>query len=146
MSLGMNHSGIQTYSWSLLLLKGAMRYVWIPEWFIPRDIIEEYNIKTLIQNGSVLSECITCIYGLPQAGLFSYVKLVKHLDDDCYFPTGHTPGLFFHLTRPTTFNLVVDKFGAQIDGKHNADYIINILNNTTTSLLIGMVKTFLELS
>ena len=35
--------------------------VWIPEWVIPEDIREEYNLKPLIQNGRVLAELITCI-------------------------------------------------------------------------------------
>ena len=41
--------------------KSDYEYVCIPEWLIPEEIMEEYNIKPLIQNGSVLSECITCI-------------------------------------------------------------------------------------
>ena len=89
--------------------------------------MEEYNIKPLIQNGLVLAECITCIYGLPQASRFSYIKILKHLDDYCYFPTGHTPGISRHLTQPTTLNLVVDNFGAKNIGKHNDDHIINTL-------------------
>ena len=107
--------------------------------------MEEHNLKPLIQNGRVLAECKTFIYGIPQAGHFSYIKLVKHLSDDCYFPTGHTPGLFRHLTRPATFNLVVDDFGAKCFVKHNDDHLINTFINTTTLLLIEMVKICVEL-
>ena len=88
--------------------KSDYEYVWIPEWFIPEDITEEYNLRPLIQNGRVLAEFRTCIYGLPQAGHFAYIKLVKHIADDCYFLTGHTSGIFRHPTRPTTFNIVVN--------------------------------------
>ena len=49
--------------------------------------MEEYNLKPLIQNGRVLAECRTCIYGLPQEGRFAYIKIVKHLAGECYFPT-----------------------------------------------------------
>ena len=84
--------------------------------------MEEYNLKHLIHNGPVLVECRTCIYSLPQSGIFSYIKLVKHLYDDCSLPTGHTPGLFCHLTRPKTFNLVVDDF----DYKYLENTILNI--------------------
>ena len=108
--------------------------------------MEEYNLKPIIKNCRFLAECITCIYGLPQAGRFAYIKLVKHLADDCYFPTGHTPELFRHLTRPTSFNLFVDNFGAKIVGKNNADHIINTFKDTTTLLFIGMVKFSVELS
>ena len=89
--------------------------------------MEEYNLKLLIKNGHVLAELRTCIFGLPQAGCFAYIKLVKHLADECYFPTGHTPVLFCHLTRPTTLNIFVNKFGAKIFGKHNADHLIDKL-------------------
>ena len=99
--------------------------------------MEEYKFKTFIQNSPVLYEGRTYIYGLPQAGRFSYIKLVKHLADDCYFPTEHKPGLFGHLTLPPTFNLVVGSFGAKIVGKHNYDHLINTLkkhNNVTIDL------------
>ena len=108
--------------------------------------MEEYNIKPLIQNVCVLAQCRTFIYGLSQVGRFYYIKLVKDLADDCYFPTGQTPGIFCHLTRPTTFNLVVNNFGAKVIVKHNADHLINTLKKTTMSPLIGMVKFCMELS
>ena len=126
--------------------KSDYEYVWIPEWVIPEDTMKEYNLKPLIQNYCFLAECRICIYGLPQAGLFTYIKLVKQISDDFYFPTGHTPGLFIHLTQSTTFNIVVDEFGTKIIGKHNADHLINTFKNITTLLLIGMVKFSVELS
>ena len=78
--------------------KSDYEYVWIPEWVIPKYITVEYNLKLLTRNGRVLAECRTCIYGLPQLGHFSYMEIVKHLADDCYFPTGHTTGIFLQLT------------------------------------------------
>ena len=63
----------------------------------------------------------------PTRSPFFLHKLVKHLDDDCYFTTGHTQGFFCHLTRPPTFNLIVENFGAKIVREHNADHLINIL-------------------
>ena len=102
--------------------------------------MEEYNLKALIKNVRVLSECRTCIYGLPQAGCFSYMTLVKYLDDDCYFPTGHTPGLFRRLIQSCRQELwhqnIWEKFWP-----YN-----QYIKNTTTSLLIGMVKSSVELS
>ena len=106
--------------------------------------MKEYNFKTII-HGCVLAECITCIYDLPQSGHFTHIQLVKHLADDCYLPTGHTPVLFRNLTRPTTFNLVIDNIGDKIVGKHNAYHLINTFKDTTTSLLIGMVTFSVEL-
>ena len=67
------------------------------------------------------------MYGLPQAGRLAYIKPVKHLATDGYIPTGHTPGLFRHITRPTTFNLVVDGFGVKLVVQTHADHLINSL-------------------
>ena len=73
-------------------------YLWIPTWAIPPDIMTEYNLAPLIHNGRILVEIRTGMYGLPQSGRFAYIKLIKHLADDGYHPTGHTPGLFRHAT------------------------------------------------
>ena len=87
--------------------------------------MEEYNLRPLIEKICVLFEFRTCIYGLLQAVRFTYTKLVKHLEDGCYFPTGHAPGPFFCFTQPTTFNLAIDNFGNKFAGKHNADHLTN---------------------
>ena len=73
-------------------------------------------------------------------------KNSKNLSADCYLSTGHMPGIFLHLTQPTTCNLVVDDFGAKMVGKHNAEHLINKFKNTTTSLLIGIAKFSVKLS
>ena len=67
------------------------------------------------------------MYGLPQAGILAYIKLIKHLAANGYIPTGHTPGLFHHITFPTTFNLVVDGFGVKVVIQTHASYLINRL-------------------
>ena len=102
-------------------------YMWIPAWVIPKDIMEEYNLKTKIKNGKTLAEIRTGMYGLPQAGRMAYKKLIKHLAADGYIPTGFTPGLFKHLTRPVLFCLVVDDFGAKIVGRLHGEHLINSL-------------------
>jgi hypothetical protein len=102
-------------------------YIWIPSWAIPDDIMNEYQLQPLIHNGRILAEIRTGMYGLPQSGRLAYIKLVKHLADDGYHPTGHTPGLFRHVTRPTTFNLVVDDFGVKAVGEIHAQHLIDTL-------------------
>ena len=104
-------------------------YMWIPAWVIPADIMKEYNLENKIKNGKILAEIRTGMYGLPQAGRMAYKKLVKHLASYGYFPTGHTPGLFKHLTRPVLFCLVVDDFGAKIVGRHHGQHLIDCLKN-----------------
>jgi hypothetical protein len=73
-------------------------YLWIPTWAIPDDIMDEYKLQTLIHKGRILLEIRTGMYGLPQSGCFAYIKLIKHLADDGYHPTGYTLGLFRHAT------------------------------------------------
>jgi hypothetical protein len=102
-------------------------YLWIPTWAIPSDIMQEYNLKPLIHKDRILVEIRTGMYGLPQSGRFAYIKLIKHLADDGYHPTGHTPGLFRHVTRPTIFNLVVDDFGVKFVGDTHAQHLIDTL-------------------
>ena len=102
-------------------------YIWIPAWAIPDDIMDEYNLRPLIKNGRILAEIRTGMYGLPQAGRMAYIKLIKHLAEDGYIPTGNTPGLFRHITRPTIFNLVVDDFGCMVIGDTHAEHLINTL-------------------
>ena len=74
--------------------KSDYEYAWIPEWVIPEYIMEEYNLKPLIQKVFSLAECRTCIYGLPQPVRFYNINPVKNLSGDLYFPTFHTTGSF----------------------------------------------------
>ena len=48
--------------------KDQYKYMFIPTWAIPQDIMEQYNLREKISNGQVLAEVRTGIYGLPQAG------------------------------------------------------------------------------
>ena len=56
-------------------------YMFVPTWVFPKDIKNEYNIDALSENGKVLAEITTGMYGLPQAGILAYRKLVQHLKD-----------------------------------------------------------------
>ena len=86
------------------------KYIYIPTWSIPDEIMEEYDLFPLIKNNRLLTEFCRGMYDLPQAGRLVYIKLVKHLVTDRYIPTGHTPGLFCHIAHPENFNLVVSDF------------------------------------
>jgi hypothetical protein len=89
--------------------------------------MNEYKLQPLIHKGCILAEIRTSMYGLPQAGRFAYIKLIKHLADNGYHPTGHTPGLFWHAKRPIIFNLVVDDFGVKVVGDAHATHLIDTL-------------------
>ena len=74
------------------------------------EIIDQYNLLPLVQDGWVYMEIQKVIYGLPQAGLLANQRLTTHLAKYDYSPTRHTPGLWRHKHRPVTFSLVVDNF------------------------------------
>ena len=98
-----------------------------PPWAIPDEIMEEYNLLTLIKNNRLLAEIHTGMFWLPRAGRLAYIKLVKHLATNGYIPTGHTTGIFCHITGPKTFNLVVNNFGVKVVGKTHANHLIDSL-------------------
>jgi len=83
----------------------------------PQEVIDEYNLKELANDGWVYMEIRKGMYGLPQAGQIAHDKLVKHLAKYGYAPMRLTPGLWKHHTCPITFCLVVDNFGVKYDGK-----------------------------
>ncbi len=102
-------------------------YMYIPTWVFPEDIRKEYNIDSLAENGKVLAEIVTGMYGLPQAGILAYQKLVKHLKEAGFTPAKFTPGLFTHKTRPLAFSLVVDDFGVKYTRQEDVDFLITEL-------------------
>ena len=67
------------------------------------------------------------MYGLPQAGRVAYEGLMEHLKPYGYAPTRHTPGLWKHETRPTTFTLIVDKFAVKYMSKDDANHLLEAL-------------------
>ena len=75
------------------------------------------------------------MYGLPQDGHITYIKLIKYLAADGYVPTGHTPEIFYDITRHVTFYLIVDDFGVKDFVKEHADQLVTTIKknyDTTT--------------
>jgi hypothetical protein len=89
----------------------TLEYMRIPVWAIPKIIMDNYNLWPLVHNGFVTCIIRKGMYGLPQAGRIAFDNLVMHLEPYGYTPAPHTPGLWRHKTRSTTFTLVVDDFG-----------------------------------
>ena len=107
-------------------------YLRIPVKFIPLDIMEQYNLWSLVHNDHVMAEIRKGMYGLPQAGILAYLRLVKHLNSFGYHATANTPGLFRHRSRPVTFSLVVDDFGVKYIGDAHAQHLIDALRSLYT--------------
>jgi hypothetical protein len=70
------------------------------------------------------------MYGLKQAGLLANQLLQTRLAPFGYYPARHTPGLWLHKTRPTSFSLMVDDFAVKYVGKHHAELLRNALLRT----------------
>ena len=78
---------------------------------IPDEIIEQYNLLDIAEDGWVYCEIKKGMYGLPHAGKIANERLMHHLKPYGYAPVKHTPGLWAHATRNIMFTLVVDDFG-----------------------------------
>ena len=107
-------------------------YMRIPVKHIPDDIMHQYNLAGLIVNDHVLVEIRKVMYGLPQAGLIAQEILNIHLAASSYTPSRHTPGLYTHNKRKTTFTLVVDDFGIKYHHKHDALHLLEVLKQKYT--------------
>ena len=102
-------------------------YIKIPLHIIPDEIIQEYNLNEIADNGYIYCEIRKGVYGLPQAGILANQQLVRKLEPKGYVPCTHTPGLWRHKWRPITFSLVVDDFGVKYVGRKHADHLIEAL-------------------
>ena len=95
---------------------------------IPQEIIDQYQLKDKVAaDGYVYIEIRRAIYGLKQSGKLANNQLKDNLAKHGYFPSKHTPGLFLHKTRPISFSLVVDDFGACYQRKEDAEHLVQAL-------------------
>jgi hypothetical protein len=101
----------------------------IPVWAIPKVIMDNYKLWSLVHNGMVTCLIRKGMYGLPQAGHIAFDDLVLHLEPYGYVPAPHTPGLWRHKTRPTTFTLVVDDFGVKYTSLDDVNHLVSALED-----------------
>ena len=95
---------------------------------IPEEIIEQYNLRELVEDdGHVYCEITKGMYGLPQAGIIAQDLLAERLAKHGYHQSKIIPGLWTHETKPTTFTLVVDDFAIKILNDEDEEHIISVL-------------------
>lgn len=85
-------------------------YMRIPTKNLPRNIIEQYYLESLIIIDYVMVEIRKEMYGLPQAGIIANKRLLVYLYQHGYIPCPHNPGLFKYNILDTMFTVVVDNF------------------------------------
>ena len=75
-------------------------YVLIKLSDIPQELIEEYNLTQLVQNGWIYFDILCERYGLPQLGKLSNDLLHTRLEKAGYYEAATAPGLWRHKWRP----------------------------------------------
>jgi hypothetical protein len=99
-------------------------YIRIERKKIPPASIAAHNLEPLFHNDAIYFQIRKCMYGLPQAGRLSQLRLISHLAKHGYHQCPNTPCLFRHETLDVTFCLVVDDFGIRYGSQSDADQAI----------------------
>ena len=94
---------------------------------IPQEIIDQYDLKLLVEDGWIYIEIKKKMYGLPQVVSLANKKLTKHLAKYGYYPTKYIPGLWLHESKPVFFTLTVDDFFIKYQNKEDAKHLLNAL-------------------
>ena len=94
------------------------------------DIIEQYNLQQKMDDkGYVYIKINKGMYGLKQAAILAYQRLVTVLKPYGYFPEPHSVGIWSHKSRKTKFCLCVDDFGVKYFGRDDANHFLNALRD-----------------
>jgi hypothetical protein len=107
---------------------------------LPQEMIENYDLNTLAQDGKVYIEIQKGMYGLTQAGILTNELLQRNIAKDGYRPTTHTHGLWTHDTHPISFSLVVDGFGVKYVRQEHAEYLMTCIKTNITFQATGMAQ------
>ena len=103
-------------------------YVLIPITDLPAEVIDRLGLRPYVNNNKILFEVNGSMYGHPAAGRIAQHEFITLMNKHGYYEDPNVPCLFKHITRPTTFTLVVDDLG------------IKILNETDLQHLIATIQ------
>ena len=85
-------------------------YMRFPINLILDEIMEQYNLHTIMHKDHIYVEIIHGMYGLPQAGHLANKLLAQRLAKHGYYQVLHMPSLWEHTMHPIQFALIVDNF------------------------------------
>ena len=105
-------------------------YMRMPLDLFPVWIQKQYNLVAMAYEGYVHLEMRRAVWGLPQAGILANKRLRRKLAPFGYFEHAKTPGLWYHVTRPISFTLVVDDFGVKYVSKDDVDHLVTSIKST----------------
>lgn len=105
------------------------QYMKIHKKYVTPEIMAAYNLTDahFDSKGYAYVEIRKGMYGLKEAAILAYEQLRDHLVQYGYYPVAHTPGLWRHKSRPTTFTLAVDDFGIKFFTKPDADHLFDAI-------------------
>jgi hypothetical protein len=109
------------------------KYMKMPLWLIPDNIIEHYGLREKAVDGYM--EIRKGMYGLPQASILVNKLLKLWLACHGYFEQAHTPGLWKYASRPIWFNLCVDDFGIKYIGDEHLNHLFAALWTETYKII-----------
>ena len=75
---------------------------------IPKEILTQYNLRTMDKNGYFYADIRKGMCGFPQEGRMENDFLNKNIVPHRYYQCRHTPGLGRHRWRPVILSFVVD--------------------------------------
>ena len=97
--------------------------------YFPADIRKRYQLDNIVTvDGYIYIRINKGMYGLKQAALLAYNNLKRCLAPHGYAPVPGTVGLWNHHTRPIQFCLCVDDFGIKYSHKHDAQHLLDSIN------------------
>ena len=124
------------------------QYMRLHRRYVTQEIINEYAITDNFfdSKGYVYLEIRKGMYGLKEAAILAYEQLREHLSKSGYVPMKHTPGVWRHGSRPTTFTLAVDDFGIKCFKKSDADHLLKALGEKYALAIDWTVTSYLGLT
>ena len=116
---------------------------------IPAEIISQYNLHQIQDNGWIYIEIQNGMYGLPQAKMLVNKILTQQLATRGFYPCQFTPGLWWHACWLISSVLIVDNFGIKYTGLQHAQYLVESLQqnyvlalNWSGTLFCGITLTW----
>jgi hypothetical protein len=107
-------------------------FMQMPLNLFPIWIQNQYNLNQYEYKGYAYLEMQRAVWGLPQAGILANKHLRQNLAPFGYFEKVNTPGLWYHVSRPISFTLVVNDFGIKYVNKADVDHLVASIKSTYT--------------
>ena len=104
---------------------------------IPKEILTQYNLRTMDKNGYFYAGIIKLMYSLPQSERIAKHFFTKNISPYDYYQCQNTPGLWRQKWSPVTSSLAVDYFGLNYHGKNHTEHLITCIKNIIQCQLIG---------